>query len=119
MQAIGPNQERWLQALESGTYQQGMGWLLKDGKHCCLGVACELFCESKTLVRDHYQFNGKCATAPESVVDAIALRDDLGNFVTADGDGDALVSMNERPVSFAGIAAFCRANPEAVFTDPR
>jgi hypothetical protein len=34
---------RWATALYSGAYIQGRGKLLKDGKYCCLGVACEVF----------------------------------------------------------------------------
>jgi hypothetical protein len=33
---------RWLKALRSGAYEKGTGSLLKDGKYCCLGVACEI-----------------------------------------------------------------------------
>ena len=32
MQLLGPNQEMWVQALESGKYPQGKGRLNKDGK---------------------------------------------------------------------------------------
>lgn len=35
--------EQWTDALESGEYEQGYGQLVTgDGKHCCLGVLCEL-----------------------------------------------------------------------------
>lgn len=33
---------RWVEALRSGQYQQGLGALNKNGKFCCLGVLCEL-----------------------------------------------------------------------------
>lgn len=33
---------RWVKALRSGDYTQGNGALLDDGKHCCLGVLCEV-----------------------------------------------------------------------------
>lgn len=32
----------WTDALRSGKYQQGTGYLNRDGKLCCLGVLCEL-----------------------------------------------------------------------------
>ncbi len=32
----------WLDALRGKDYRQGMGWLAKDGKFCCLGVLCEV-----------------------------------------------------------------------------
>lgn len=31
-----------VEALKSGDYEQGTGYLNKDGKYCCLGVACEV-----------------------------------------------------------------------------
>lgn len=33
---------KWVDALRSGDYQQGEMFLRRDGKHCCLGVLCEL-----------------------------------------------------------------------------
>lgn len=32
----------WVEALRSGEYEQGELYLRKDGRHCCLGVLCEL-----------------------------------------------------------------------------
>lgn len=32
----------WIEALESGEYRQGQGYLNRYGEMCCLGVACEL-----------------------------------------------------------------------------
>lgn len=34
--------QRWVEALRSGRYQQGRGYLRKDGKYCCLGVLCDV-----------------------------------------------------------------------------
>lgn len=36
------NLQLWLDALRSGEYEQGKGYLNKDGKLCCLGVLCEV-----------------------------------------------------------------------------
>lgn len=33
---------KWVQALRSGEYEQGVGALKSGGKFCCLGVACEI-----------------------------------------------------------------------------
>ncbi len=32
----------WVQALRSGKYTQGHGYLMRDDKFCCLGVLCDL-----------------------------------------------------------------------------
>ena len=34
--------KRWVSALRSGEFKQGKGALEAKGKHCCLGVLCEL-----------------------------------------------------------------------------
>ena len=34
--------EKWVKALESGTYLQGTGYLRKHGRYCCLGVLCDV-----------------------------------------------------------------------------
>lgn len=35
------NMAKWVLALIDGDYEQGQGYLNRDGKFCCLGVACE------------------------------------------------------------------------------
>lgn len=36
-------QRRWVEALESGKYEQGMGQLRNsNNRYCCLGVACDV-----------------------------------------------------------------------------
>lgn len=34
---------KWVSALRSGKYQQGIGQLQSDSGFCCLGVACDVF----------------------------------------------------------------------------
>lgn len=34
--------EKWIAALRSGKYEQGTGFLCKDGAYCCLGVLMEV-----------------------------------------------------------------------------
>ena len=34
--------KEWLDALKSGKYIRGTGQLLRNGKHCCLGVLAEI-----------------------------------------------------------------------------
>lgn len=33
---------KWLAALRSGNYRQGMGWLRTSNGFCCLGVLCDV-----------------------------------------------------------------------------
>lgn len=36
------DKKKWVEALRSGKYKQGQGYLYNEGLHCCLGVACEI-----------------------------------------------------------------------------
>jgi hypothetical protein len=43
MNEVAEVQKKWVDALRSGKFEQGQGFLHKsDGKMCCLGVACEV-----------------------------------------------------------------------------
>lgn len=52
-------QEKWLTALESGNYKQGIDYLRSlDDTYCCLGVACEVMgIEPVKGIRAH-EYNG-------------------------------------------------------------
>lgn len=39
---------KWVEALRSGEYDQGNGFLHKKGRFCCLGVACVIMDYTKT-----------------------------------------------------------------------
>lgn len=115
-------QEKWLQALESGEYKQGSGALVKDNCFCCLGVACELFIpETKTFDGIYVQYgttnDSYHGVAPYSVVDLLNLNSQNGEIKYSEiGGVDSLAELNDRGSNFASIAAFIRANPEKVFT---
>lgn len=92
-------QLKWLEALESGKWKQGAGWL-KDyqGGYCCLGVACELagyYSEIKfgqsgyDFKRDKAQNYGAQSYLPDDLMKEMLLRDHAGEF--------------ENPVQFPGI----------------
>jgi hypothetical protein len=55
MKVNGEALRKWIDALRSGDYKQGFGWLMtkdpvKGDKFCCLGVACVAF----GIQRDEY-----------------------------------------------------------------
>ena len=43
--------KKWVAALRSGEYEQGQGYLQKDGKFCCLGVLCHVCGAEESLGR--------------------------------------------------------------------
>lgn len=129
-QAIGPNQEKWLKALESGEYVQCQGTLGlvdKDGteSNCCLGVACRVL-GSVRHVSDHgtVTYDG-CMGAPSDdfALDVLGLKSQQGDFRGCDHELNGRLCLTEAndygEATFAQIAAFCREYPEAVFREPR
>lgn len=137
MQKLGPNQEIWIQALESGKYPQGKRNLNNNGRFCCLGVACEIFSHDLRLKRtsalpffsqDYSDVAISYANeedpepcfslAPISVVRKLALIDEAGH-INDYLEYASLASMNDNGLKFAAIAKFIRENPEKVFTETK
>lgn len=129
-------QEQWLQALESGKYEQGTCELrTANDLFCCLGVACEVLIPETRQVMNKKQFLMDCggtsvinlygeeensASAPREVIEKLHLHNRYGALrIGSTLDGriySSLVEINDSGGhSFAQIAAFIRANPEKVF----
>lgn len=101
---FGPLQTQWLEALESGKYEQGKNYLKRDSKFCCLGIVCDLagFAHGEWDVH-----------LPDALTEQYGF---FTNFGEVDGGArDSLVCRNDTGSSFAEIAAFIRANPKLVF----
>lgn len=121
-QALGPNQERWLKALESGRYKQGTACLCMRDSYCCLGVACKQIRIRAISMSDGRVAFGKnlcTGNAPREVIEKLALKGETGPLRRKLGVNRSLVGANDNGVSFAEIAAFCRRYPASVFREPR
>ena len=113
---LGPNQKKWVAALRSGEYKQAKDFMEHKGGFCCLGV-------SAKVLDPYIILEGKHDLGPfPEVFDAYGFRCDLGEI---DGDhswGDkvtCLAEANDRGVTFAEIADFIEAHPDAVFTESK
>lgn len=110
---LGPNQERWLAALESGEYRQCKGRLHSKRGYCCLGIAdlvLSLGEKHRKLLRHTFR--------------DVGLYDEDGRFVSGEGVvgsffAVSLADANDSGGTFAEIAAFIRANPELVFMESK
>ena len=111
VQALGPRQEAWLTALESGDYEQTAVVLCHEESYCCLGVACELM--GDLLERAHLHYNGELSLLPREARDYYGFRDHLGSA----SDGESCADMNDAGLLFAEIAATIRADPGNYFEE--
>jgi len=122
-QKLGPNQEKWLKALESGKYKQGKGYLCRidNGKpeYCCLGVAAKVFLgEGKQLKTKKYiSWKNNFQSAPVKVQQLLQLYDKYGAGAPTYDDW-SLVDLNDEGFTFKQIAKMIRKNPDAFFKKP-
>lgn len=134
---INDEAEKWIQALESGKYeQQQCGYLLRGGAYCCLGVACEVggLEKSKTWVDEngtpqpvkfsHDGGGGMKAEIPGLYSNVLGLYGSMGEVDPSRSEPvrfsdtvevDSLAEANDQGISFAKIAAILRSQPELFF----
>lgn len=126
--------KQWIDALKSGTYQQGQGKLhATDIKgecmYCCLGVLCDLFMQQNPnelevqvvtrkdqALAQHYQmmsqfddsitvYNNESVVLPLRVREWAGMSDALGRFIDSESHGqDSLAELNDHGMSFAKLA---------------
>ncbi len=118
-QPLGPFQLEWLEALESGKFEQGSDFLRSaDDKFCCLGVACELSGVKAVLMNrsgiTRYEYLGERHYLPKEIVDKLKFRDNDGSG----GLSRSIAQLNDEGKTFKEIAATVRANPSKYFTAP-
>lgn len=122
---LGPNQTKWVEALESGKFDQGKNALCMNDRYCCLGVACEISdIGVEKTIRDNLTYYGDGSqAAPEIIWKHYGLRDAIGEFKMAEThDGEifkALTEMNDSGMTFKEIAKYIRKNPENVFSESK
>jgi len=115
MQEIGPNQEKWLKALESGEYsQQHEAILHNNNGFCCLGVACEIFKGELNLETrkdgEHYCYGDaeNYASLPHVIKNYLKLYTDLGDPKSDVGNKPLYIMNDEMKLPFDAIAKHIR-----------
>jgi hypothetical protein len=58
---------KWIKALRSGKYRQGIGSLQSFDTYCCLGVLCRLAPKSIKVIKDGNRLRGEDLKAQPSV----------------------------------------------------
>lgn len=131
-----PEQARklWVEALRSGEYQQGEGFLCMprnddDESHnefCCLGVACELFCLHEWPLVKHVggeegelRYDDHAGDLPIDVKLWLGLKDCEGDYSEdPDESGKSLVHLNdEGHKSFREIADIIESAPPGLLAE--
>jgi hypothetical protein len=131
---LGPNQQKWINALESGNFVQGQKFLkvIQDGKpqHCCLGVACEIFKEELNLEeelnpgiggREIVSFDHGSSVLPDKVQYYLGLWSSNGNQYDEGRISlpDCLSNMNDRGFTFKEIVESIKAFPQLYFEESK
>lgn len=114
------NQKKWVEALRSGEFKQTEGALCARGRHCCLGVGCELAIRSGvTINRDDRQtrvaFDNFEDVLPDQVIKFLGLKSDDGHFIAAGHIHKTLAAINDAGTSFLEIADIIESEPEGLF----
>ena len=103
--------KKWVTALRSNKYKQGKECLLKDGKHCCLGVLCEIYNKDrtrqgknpiKTYINDEklVRFGRESAVLPETVRRWAGMHSKVGWLPCS----NHLAGLNDLGVKFKTLA---------------
>lgn len=114
---LSPEQARelWISELRSGKWIQGTGALCQSGKHCCLGVACELAIKDGVPIEktvnwgEPVYYGGYHGfTLPPAVLGWLGLQDDVGSLTSVVQvkytQCTSLASMNDVGATFPQIA---------------
>lgn len=105
---MNENARLWCDVLESGEYEQGHNILCKDGKFCCLGVACDIY---QKVVGDlvvsvgafgHKVYDDYDKILPDKVKNWLGLTSRAGTFETGQGPYNHLTMMNDTGKEFQG-----------------
>jgi hypothetical protein len=116
--------DKWIIALESGEYTQGVGALKENNKYCCLGVLCELavkegIIQPPTLdMDDTYQYGShqtwSTETLPDEVIEWAQMNSNegiIGSYVQGD-EYYSLMQMNDNGCSFNQITEKIREHKD-------
>lgn len=93
------NIRKWVKALRSGKYKQGIGALRLADKFCCLGVACDVFDKTRWVGGNIYL--SRVGQLPQAVSQWLGIESSdplLGNHRATQWNDD-------RGVSFKKIAS--------------
>lgn len=132
---LGPLQTQWVEALESGEYQQGKGFLGTPGdpnRYCCLGVLCTIHSDNIEIsqLKEYITFDGQKIFLPPVLSDKLAFWGADGAMNYTEDMPDKIIDLLDEygflsdindsgKFSFKQIAEFVRMCPGAFFKESR
>lgn len=114
MAELNPNAKKWVEALRSGKYEQGIGALCKDGRYCCLGVAVEVARDNGVACDEIRDTDESLGGVFATVREWVGLADCAGDF-SKSNFSTSLASVNDNGKSFAEIADIVESQPKGLF----
>ena len=100
--------KRWVEALRSGKYEQGRGYLKEGNKFCAFGVACELIRDKLHIAtyRGITRYDNSNVIAPSRVRIALGMdrTNSTGYFVDSNGYTNSIILLSDSDVPFTEIA---------------
>jgi hypothetical protein len=127
---LNDNAKLWVEALRSGKYRQGTGYLtqIRDGQEfdCCLGVACKVAIENgvqfeprqvvkRSAIMSSVQYGPCGGNLPWPVQRWLGVNTSMGLY-----QGGSLYGQNDSMgKTFAEIADIIESEPEGLFVTPR
>lgn len=118
-QKLGPEQQKWIDALKSGKYKQGAVYLKSERAYCCLGIAVELidgFSDETTFMGIAITTDeGKTCALPTSAMKHFKFLDDFGD-ASHRVHAESLSYLNDCGASFKQIAEIVENDPSVYFT---
>lgn len=119
---LGPNQQKWVDALRSGEYNQTTGTLQDDYGYCCLGVACKVALDNGVNVNtdeDNGNISGDELSDQKDVKSWLGLYDNQGRFETTPKQL-YLTTLNDiEGLDFNEIADYIEKYSDILFTKPK
>lgn len=94
---------KWVYALRSGDYEQGLGKLRKDDKFCCLGVLCDIHSKETGTEWIKEKYFKNILLLPDIVVFWANLKTETPN-VYVNKNRNSLVELNDNRMTFLEIA---------------
>lgn len=100
---LGPNQQKWVDALRSGDFPQCDSLLCSGETYCCMGVLSVIAgCERTTDENGDIFFDEENILPPLSAREFVALKNAQGNIYHP--DYTSLIDMNDAGIGFSRIA---------------